>query len=64
MVWMLWSKQSLTWPCSLEAKRRLFTDPELKNQPMETIAGKAFQSKLHNIIQYIHNETLGWSSSN
>eukprot|EP00956_Cyclotella_meneghiniana_P028360 scaffold65634_cov50-Cyclotella_meneghiniana.AAC.2 len=44
--------------------RQLFTLPELKNQPVETIAGKAFQSKLHNIIQYIHDETLGWSSSN
>eukprot|EP00956_Cyclotella_meneghiniana_P042044 scaffold248338_cov94-Cyclotella_meneghiniana.AAC.1 len=37
---------------------------QLQTQPVETLAGKAFQSHLHDIIQYIHNETLGQSSSN
>ena len=65
MVWMFWSTQSLTWPCSLGATRRQLSPlPELKIQPVETLDGKAFHSKLHNIIQYIHDETLGWSSSN
>eukprot|EP00956_Cyclotella_meneghiniana_P006983 scaffold9399_cov65-Cyclotella_meneghiniana.AAC.1 len=26
---------------------------------VETLAGKSFHSKLHNTIQYIHNETMG-----
>ena len=64
MVWMKWSTQSLTWPCSLVATRQVSLLLELKIQPVETLAGNAFQSKHHNIIQYIHNETLGWSSSN
>ena len=64
VVWMLWSTQSLPWPCSLGATRQLSPLLELKIQPVETLAGNAFQSKPHNIIQYIHNETLGWSSSN
>eukprot|EP00956_Cyclotella_meneghiniana_P002229 scaffold2501_cov47-Cyclotella_meneghiniana.AAC.2 len=32
--------------------------------PVETLVGQAFQSRPHNIIPYIHNETLGQSSSN
>ena len=36
----------------------------LKIKPGETLADLAFQSKLHNIIQYIHNETLRQASSN
>eukprot|EP00956_Cyclotella_meneghiniana_P010323 scaffold14260_cov33-Cyclotella_meneghiniana.AAC.1 len=32
--------------------------------PVETLAGQALQSRPHNIIPYIHNETLGQSSSN
>eukprot|EP00956_Cyclotella_meneghiniana_P009681 scaffold13388_cov51-Cyclotella_meneghiniana.AAC.1 len=42
----------------------LFTLPTLKIQSLDTLAVKAFQSRPHNIIQYIHNETLGQSSSN
>ena len=42
----------------------LFTLSELKTRLVETLASKAFQSQLHDIIQYIHNETLGQSSSN
>eukprot|EP00956_Cyclotella_meneghiniana_P016925 scaffold27199_cov61-Cyclotella_meneghiniana.AAC.2 len=42
----------------------LFTLPALKIQSMDKLSGKEFQSRPHNIIQYIHNETLGQSSSN
>ena len=70
MVWMLWSTQSLPWHCSLVTdltffhlgpyKMNAYTIPELKIRPAESVARNAFQSKPHNhnIIQYIHNETL------
>eukprot|EP00956_Cyclotella_meneghiniana_P045927 scaffold391169_cov162-Cyclotella_meneghiniana.AAC.1 len=65
MVWMIWSTQSLTyWSSSLGAPASLFPLIHLRTQHVKTLAAKAFQSKLHNIIQYIHNETLGQSSSN
>ena len=64
MVWMSGSTQALLGLIHLGPQSWLFTLSELKTQPVETLAGKAFQSKLHNIIQYIHNETLGQSSSN
>eukprot|EP00956_Cyclotella_meneghiniana_P026944 scaffold59470_cov36-Cyclotella_meneghiniana.AAC.2 len=38
-----------------------FTLPELKTKKAKTLAGKAIQSKLHNIIQYIHND-IHWDS--
>eukprot|EP00956_Cyclotella_meneghiniana_P030221 scaffold75472_cov71-Cyclotella_meneghiniana.AAC.1 len=64
VVWMSWSTQSLIpWPCSLGDTRQLFPLKEDKIQPVETLVGNTFQSKPHIIIQYIHNETLGWSSS-
>eukprot|EP00956_Cyclotella_meneghiniana_P011973 scaffold16889_cov63-Cyclotella_meneghiniana.AAC.5 len=31
---------------------------------VDALAVRAFQSRPHNTIQYIHNETLGQSSSN
>ena len=64
MVCLKWSTQSLTWPSSLGAPNCLFPLIQLRTQPVKTLAAKAFQSKLHNIIQYIHNETLEQSSSN
>eukprot|EP00956_Cyclotella_meneghiniana_P022480 scaffold42660_cov46-Cyclotella_meneghiniana.AAC.1 len=42
----------------------LFTLHTLRIQPVATLAARAFQFRPHNIIQYIHNETLGQSSSN
>eukprot|EP00956_Cyclotella_meneghiniana_P016924 scaffold27199_cov61-Cyclotella_meneghiniana.AAC.1 len=49
---------------SIGATTELFTLPSLKIQSRDTLAGKEFQSRPHNIIQYIHNETLGQSNSN
>eukprot|EP00956_Cyclotella_meneghiniana_P014760 scaffold22240_cov46-Cyclotella_meneghiniana.AAC.1 len=63
MVWMKSSTQTMTWPHSVRATTELFTLPALKIKPVETLAGKAFQSRPHIIIQHIHNETLGQSSS-
>eukprot|EP00956_Cyclotella_meneghiniana_P030734 scaffold78299_cov63-Cyclotella_meneghiniana.AAC.1 len=66
MVWMRSSPQTLTQLRTvLGTTTELFTLPAFKIQSveMETLAGKAFQSRPHNIIQYIHNETLGQSSS-
>eukprot|EP00956_Cyclotella_meneghiniana_P003498 scaffold4280_cov57-Cyclotella_meneghiniana.AAC.2 len=48
----------------LGATTETFTLRTLKIQPVETLADKAFQSRPHQIIQYILNETLGQSSSN
>eukprot|EP00956_Cyclotella_meneghiniana_P007580 scaffold10213_cov100-Cyclotella_meneghiniana.AAC.1 len=48
----------------IKATTELFTLLALKIQPVETLAGNAFQSRPHNISEYIHNETLGQSSSN
>ena len=53
----------MTWPSTVGATTELFTLLTLKIQSVETIADKAFQSRPHNIIQHIHNETLGQSSS-
>ena len=64
MVWMFRFTQQLIWPSSVRGNNRNFHPYTLKIQPVETIAGKAFQSRPHNIIQYILNETLGQSSSN
>eukprot|EP00956_Cyclotella_meneghiniana_P039821 scaffold180433_cov46-Cyclotella_meneghiniana.AAC.1 len=63
MVWMLSFIWSLTQSRTVRATAELFTLPVLKIQPVETLAGKALQSRSHNIIQHIHNETLGQSSS-
>ena len=53
----------MTWPRTVRATTELFTLPVLKIQPVETLAGSALQSRLHIIIQHIHNETLGQTSS-
>eukprot|EP00956_Cyclotella_meneghiniana_P028721 scaffold67766_cov52-Cyclotella_meneghiniana.AAC.2 len=65
MVWMLRSTQfhRLTL-VELEPQSDFSPLLELNIQPAETLAGKAFQSKMHIIIRYIHNEILGHSSSN
>eukprot|EP00956_Cyclotella_meneghiniana_P029390 scaffold70957_cov117-Cyclotella_meneghiniana.AAC.2 len=39
-------------------RTELCTLPALKIKPGETLADLAFQSKLHNIIQYIHNDNI------
>ena len=57
------SAQALTQLHTVGTTSELFTLSALKIQSVETIAGKAFQSRPHNIIQHIHNETLGQSSS-
>eukprot|EP00956_Cyclotella_meneghiniana_P025646 scaffold53882_cov39-Cyclotella_meneghiniana.AAC.2 len=43
--------------------KRIFYPLCTKNSTRGDLAGKAFQSRPHNIIQHIHNETLGQSSS-
>eukprot|EP00956_Cyclotella_meneghiniana_P031235 scaffold81357_cov57-Cyclotella_meneghiniana.AAC.1 len=64
IVRMKRSSQSPTWPSSVGATTELFTLPTLKIQDVETLAGKAFQSRPHYIIHHIQYETLGQSSSN
>eukprot|EP00956_Cyclotella_meneghiniana_P016819 scaffold26884_cov39-Cyclotella_meneghiniana.AAC.1 len=63
MVWMKSSIWTLTQLRTVGDTTELFTHSALKIEPVETLAGKAFQSRPHNIIQHIHNETLGQSSS-
>eukprot|EP00956_Cyclotella_meneghiniana_P020220 scaffold35385_cov50-Cyclotella_meneghiniana.AAC.1 len=62
MVWMKSSPQTMTQLRTVGTTTELFTLPALKIQSVETLAGKAFH-RPQNIIQYIHNETLGQSSS-
>ena len=63
MVWMKSSAQTLTQLRTVGATTELFTLLTLKIKSMETIAGKAFQSKPDNIIHYYNNKTLRQSSS-
>eukprot|EP00956_Cyclotella_meneghiniana_P037622 scaffold141766_cov122-Cyclotella_meneghiniana.AAC.1 len=63
MVWMKSSAQAPTQLHTVGATSELFTLSALKIQSVETIGGKAFQSRPDNTIQHIYNETLGQSSS-